>query len=282
MGSFNVIFTCRNSEKIIEPTLTSVIEQSIKPKYIIVVDDGSTDNTPNILKQIQKRNNNIHIITNPDMGYNIARVVVNWNKALRLAKQLNLETTEYHMIAPDDAQYDHNYCEKIMRYMDSDPSIVIASGNYGDMKCHTPHGAGRFIRNSFFTPVHGYYPERMGYESVLFYSAILNHFKYIVVPEAQFIHSRQLGTNHNFYEFGASMKTLGYHPLYVLARFVKYFCTGKPIGRLGSVYMLYHYLSYKPKEDGYDSMFDKETRKFIRKIQTKVMMRHIGLHKSSW
>ena len=58
MGNYNVILTCRNSEKIIEPSLTSIIEQSIKPKYIIVVDDGSTDSTPNILKHIQKRNNN--------------------------------------------------------------------------------------------------------------------------------------------------------------------------------------------------------------------------------
>jgi glycosyltransferase involved in cell wall biosynthesis len=280
MGNFNVIFTCRNSEKIIEQSLSSLIEQSIKPKYIIVVDDGSSDSTANILKQFQTRNNNIYIITNPDMGYNIGRVVQNWNKALSLAKQLNLETTDYHMIAPDDAQYQHNYCEKIIRYMDSDSSIAIASGNYDDMNYHIPRGAGRFIRNSFFTSVHGCYPERMGYESVLFYSAILNNYKCILVPEARYIHSRELGTNHNFYEFGASMKTLGYHPLYVLARFAKYFSSGKPIGRLGSVYMLYHYLSYKPKAEGYDSMFDNATRKVIRRIQTKRMMGYIGLNKS--
>ena len=164
--------------------------------------------------------------------------------------------------------------------MDSDSSIAIASGNYDNMVCHTPHGAGRFVRNSFFTSVHGYYPERMGYESVLFYTAIQNHFKYIVVPEAQFIHRRKLGTNHNFYEFGASMKTLGFHPLFVLVRFAKYFCSGKPIGRFGSIYMLYHYLSYKPKEEGYDSMFDKATRKVIRRIQTKRIRGYIGLNKT--
>ena len=76
------------------------------------------------------------------------------------------------------------------------------------------------------------------------------------------------------------MKTLGYHPLYVLARFAKYFCLGKPIGRLGSLYMLYHYLSFKPKEEGYDSMFDKATRKIIRRVQTKRMMEYIGFNKS--
>ena len=88
MGNYNVILTCRNSEKIIEPSLTSIIEQSIKPKYIIVIDDGSSDNTPNILKHIQTRNNNIYIITNPDMGYNIGRVVQNWNKALQTCETI--------------------------------------------------------------------------------------------------------------------------------------------------------------------------------------------------
>ena len=53
MGTYNVIVTCRNSEKSIESTLNSLINQSIKPEYIIVVDDGSSDNTNNILKDIQ-------------------------------------------------------------------------------------------------------------------------------------------------------------------------------------------------------------------------------------
>ena len=57
MGNYNVLFTSRNSEKFIEPSLTSIIEQSIKPKYIIVLDDGSSDNTY-IFKTNSKRNNN--------------------------------------------------------------------------------------------------------------------------------------------------------------------------------------------------------------------------------
>jgi hypothetical protein len=39
-------------------------------------------------------------------------------------------------------------------------------------------------------------------------------------------------------------------------------------------------LSFKPKEEGYDSMFDKATRKIIRRVQTKRMMEYIGLNKS--
>jgi glycosyltransferase involved in cell wall biosynthesis len=278
MGTYGVIVTCRNSEKSIKSTLNSLINQSIKPEFIIVVDDGSTDNTNQLLKDIQVKNKHLYIITNPDLGYNIGRVVNNWNKALGLAKKLNLKSTDYHMIAPDDAEYEEKYCEKIIRYMDSDPSLVIASGNYDTNDYLIPRGAGRLIRNSFFFSVYSCYPERMGYETIIFYSAIQNNLKYKVIPEARFLHTRALGSNHHFYEFGASMRTLGYHPLFALGRFLKYFCSGKPIGRLGSIYMLYHYLSYRPKERGYDSMYDADTRKNIRRIQTKRIMRYIGMN----
>jgi len=279
MGTYSVIVTCRNSEKSIESTLNSLINQSIKPEYIIVVDDGSTDNTNNILKDIQSKYENLYIITNPDLGYNIGRVVYNWNKALKFAKKLKLKSTDYHMIAPDDAEYEENYCQKIIRQMDSDPSIVIASGNYDINEYTMPRGAGRLIRNSFFFSFYSYYPEKMGYETIIFYSALQNNFKYKVIPEARFVHKRTLGSNHHFYEFGASMRTLGYHPAFVLGRFLKYLLSGKPIGRIGSIHMLYHYLSYKPKEKGYDSMFDADTRKNIKRMQTKRIMRYIGINK---
>jgi len=279
MGTYNVIVTCRNSENSIKSALNSIIYQSIKPEYIIVVDDGSSDDTNKILKDIQSKNENLYIITNPDLGYNIGRVVNNWNKALEMAKKLRLKPTDYHMIAPDDAEYEENYCQKIIKHMDSDQSIAIASGNYDINNYKMPRGAGRLIRNSFFFSIYSSYPERMGYETIIFYSALENNFKYKVIPEARFVHTRTLGSYHQFYEFGASMRTLGYHPIFVLGRFLKYFISGKPIGRLGSIHMIYYYLTYKPKENGYDSMFDANIRKNIRSMQTKRIMRYIGMNK---
>jgi len=72
MGDFNVIFTCRNSEKIIEASLTSLIEQSIKPKHIIVVDDGSTDSTSLV---VQKFEGKVHLISQENQGAAVARQV---------------------------------------------------------------------------------------------------------------------------------------------------------------------------------------------------------------
>ena len=274
MGRYFSIVTCRNSESEIEKAINSLLKQTIKPRYIIVVDDGSTDNTPNILNRLKSKNDSIYLITNPDLGYDIGRVVKNWNSAINLARDFDLEKTDYHMISTDDTQYEEFYAEKIMRKMDEDKIIAISSGNYDNNSYATPHGAGRFVRNSFFNNVLGQYPEKMGYESVILQMSLYHGFKNLVNNNARFSHTRQLGSNHHFYEFGASMRTLGYHPLFVLGRFMQCFLTGKPIGRMGAIQMLYYYLSYKPKQVGYDSMYDPEIRQAIR-IRQKTRIKQI-------
>ena len=264
MGSYYAIVTCRNSENEIENAIISLLQQTTKPKYVIVVDDGSTDGTANILEGLKSKNDGFYVITNPDLGYDIGRVVKNWNSAINLARKLNLEKTDYHMISTDDTHYEESYAEKIMNKMDADNKIAISSGNYDSNSYATPHGAGRFVRSSFFEEFLGLYPEKMGYESVILQMSLHHGFKNLVNNDARFSHTRQLGANHHFYEFGASMRTLGYHPLFVLGRFAQCFLTGQPIGRMGAVHMMYYYLSYKPKQDGYDSMYDPEIRKAIR------------------
>ena len=275
MGTYFVIVTCRNSETNIERALLSLKEQTVRPEYVIVIDDGSRDRTPEILKMVQSEWSELHVITNPDQGYDIARVVNNWNKAITFAKQKRLPSTDYHMISTDDTICEKDYAEKVMRRMDYG-KIAIASGNYGGQKTVTPHGAGRFVNNDFFEKRHSLYPEKMGYESLVLHTAMQHGYDCAVFDDARFEHTRPLGTNHHFYEFGASMRTLGYHPLFVLGRFALYFVTGKPIGRMGAIYMLYNYLSYKPKETGYGSMHDSDIRSFIRKNQLKRIRRKLG------
>ncbi|MGN6350934.1 MAG: glycosyltransferase family A protein [Candidatus Nitrosocosmicus sp.] len=271
MGSYYGIVTCRNSAENIEKAILSLMDQTLKPEYIITIDDGSTDNTPLILKELQKRFSNLHIITNQDLGYDIKRVVNNWNKAIKLTIERKLKETDYHMIGTDDTIYEKNYAQKIISFMDQNPKFAVVSGVFDNNIHSSPHGAGRFVRNSFFKQIHKFYPERMGYESYILITAQKNNFDIKVLHDAKFEHIRQLGQDHHFYEFGASMRTMGYHPIFALGRFFKYFITNKPIGRLGSIYMLYYYLFYKPKEEGYDSMYPKDMREFVRKMQYKRM-----------
>ncbi len=267
MGTYFTIVTCRNSENDIEKALMSISNQTTKPSYIIVIDDGSKDNTGKILIEISKKIDNLFIISNPDFGYDISRVVKNWNKALTLKTEKSLVETDYHMIGTDDTIYTEDYAEKIITFMDRNKDYAVVSGNFGGTSYKTPRGAGRFVRNSFFYKEYDHYPEKMGYESAILIASRKNGYKETILKEAKFEHTRPLGQNHHFYEFGASMRTLGYHPLFAFGRFFLYFGTSKPIGRVGALYMLYYYLSYKPKLEGYDSLYPDDIRKFTRKTQ---------------
>ena len=274
MGTYFAIVTCRNSEDDIHAALASLRNQTLAPQYVIVVDDGSTDNTSEILTQIRQNWRSLHVIRHNDLGYDIGRVVKNWNEAITYSRNKDLAHTTYHMIATDDTTYPPGYAKELVDFMDGNSSIAITSGNYTKYVPDKPHGAGRFVRNSFFEQTHwgGLYPELMGYESAILYESERLGHCYTILPDAKFHHSRPLGTHHKFYEFGASMKTLGYHPIFVWGRFAKYLATGEVTGRVGAFNMMYYYLSYKPKSVGYDRLYDVQLRRFVREIQKRRML----------
>lgn len=279
MGSYFAIVTSRNSENGIKSALLSLKNQALGPEYVIVIDDGSKDSTPEILKELQQSWSGLFIITNPDMGYDISRVVKNWNAALELVRNRNMVRTDYHLIATDDTEYAPDYAFKLISYLDSNPEVAIASGNYTNHKPEMPHGAGRYVRNTVFekTRWKGSYPEQMGYESAILYEVEFLGYKYSVIEEARFRHLRPLGLNHRFYEFGASMHTLGYHPMYALGRFAKYFLTGTVTGRLGSLYMIYYYLTYRAEIQGYSRLYDTQLRQYVRKKQSDRIKRILNM-----
>ncbi len=267
MGSYHSIITCRNSEASIEDCIMSIHNQSVKPNYIVVIDDGSTDNTSNILNEIRGKISNLFVITNSDLGYDITRVPLNYNMAIKFIKDNRLEATEYHMIANDDSIYEIDYADKIIKFMDENSNHVFVSGIYDNNKYSIPLGSGRFVRTSYFDEFYEYYPEKMGYETAIIHTAEMFGYNYAVLKDAKFEHTRRLGTHHHFYDWGASMRALGYHPIFVLNRFLISFISGRSMGRLGATRMLYYYILSKPKGDGYFSMYDKDLIDFIRKNQ---------------
>jgi glycosyltransferase involved in cell wall biosynthesis len=154
MGTYFAIVTCRNSEDDIYAALTSLRNQASAPEYVIVVDDGSTDKTSEILSQTKQDWQSLHVITHDDLGYDISRVVRNWNEAIAYSRSKMLPHTTYHMIATDDTTYPSGYAKQLVEFMDNNPQIAIASGNYAKYVPEKPHGAGRFVRNSFFEQTH--------------------------------------------------------------------------------------------------------------------------------
>lgn len=71
----SVIVTAYNVEKYIENCLHSVMHQSYTNLEIIVVDDGSADNTATIIKELCKEDNRITYIYQKNAGVSVARNV---------------------------------------------------------------------------------------------------------------------------------------------------------------------------------------------------------------
>ena len=73
MPKVSVIIPVYNAERYLEECLDSVLNQTLKDIEIICVDDGSTDNSLNILKKIQKKDNRVKILTQKNQFAGVAR-----------------------------------------------------------------------------------------------------------------------------------------------------------------------------------------------------------------
>ena len=68
-SKYLLISPCRNEAGYMEVTLDSVVKQSVQPAKWIIVDDGSSDATPEILSRYAEKYDFIEVITREDRGY---------------------------------------------------------------------------------------------------------------------------------------------------------------------------------------------------------------------
>ena len=72
MPKVSVVIPVYNVEKFLKECLNSIINQSLEDIEIICVDDGSTDNSPKILKEYSLKDNRIKIISQENGGHAVA------------------------------------------------------------------------------------------------------------------------------------------------------------------------------------------------------------------
>lgn len=102
MPKVSVIVPVYNMEKYLSRCLTSLINQTIDDLEIIVVNDGSTDKSDEIIKEYKKANNNIRYVTKENGGLSSAR-----NFGLLYA------TGEYIAFLDSDDYVDRNMYKKM-------------------------------------------------------------------------------------------------------------------------------------------------------------------------
>lgn len=245
-----VVIPARNEEKYLPITLKALNMQTYKPSLVVVIDDGSTDNTPIIAK-----NFGAHVISLPNRGYRatglplVAQVI---NIGLRYLKD---KDSDYVMILGADHVLSRNYIEYLIELLERRKKIVICSGIIAGEKVYLdmPRGSGRIIRSSWFEKIGFRYPVWWGYESWLIFKALQMGNLVAVCPKAiSWVRRRTAWSPLEMYEWGKGMRALGYHPIYAVLR-------GLLSLRLGIKFGTYMLAGYFSKTYEY-----KDVKEFVR------------------
>jgi glycosyltransferase involved in cell wall biosynthesis len=266
--TYAVIVTTRNGASTIKQTMNSILHQTLQAAQICVVDDGSTDETSNILNAFVEQDA-IRLVTRPDRGYDIRRVPHNLNLAYSNLKG----AFHYLMISGDDCIYPWDYASSIISCMASDPRIGVASGRPRTggslLSEHLPSGSGRIVRHSFWQTVGGSYPQKVGWEAWLLFKALQDGFSTPLYADLVYEHLRPRGSIHQFAYWGSGMHSLGYHPLYALGRMAKNLVK-REIPLAGSVSMLRGYLvAILGSSDPFVSALEQSLRDFVHDWQKR-------------
>ena len=268
-----VVVVARNAAQNILATLTSLLRQTLPPIRIVVVNDGSSDKTSEILAQASHENPIIRVLTLPDRGYDIRRVPSNVNLAIGFSSNLK---TEYFMISGDDCTYPPDYVASLIGRMSDNAKIAVASGRPSQLgvvsREHSPSGSGRVVRVSFMHDVGNKFPIRAGWEAWLLFKAEQVGLETKMFNEFVYAHVRPRGAGHQFTYWGAAMYTLGYHPLYALGRVVR--ALVKLTSLKASMGFVKGYLTAAlGSSDRFIAPFDPSLRKFVSIQQRREIAR---------
>ena len=112
---FSVIIPCYNSEKFIEKAIFSIINQTYDNWELIIVNDGSTDNSQQIIDKIIKTNKSKNIF---------CKVIDNSGPSTARNVGLKMATGDYVCFLDSDDEYDNNLLH-ILNEIDSDFDICF-------------------------------------------------------------------------------------------------------------------------------------------------------------
>jgi len=186
-------------------TLDTVIAQSVQPAKWIIVDDGSTDDTPRILEKYSRKHDWIEVVTRPDRGHRAVGPGV-----------IDAFYAGYAAIDPD--QYDYlckldldlrlppRYFEILIERMVANPLIATCSGKayveHNDELVAERHGdemslgMTKFYRVSCFKAIGGFVHEVM-WDGIDCHQCRMKG--WIACswddPELRFVHLRPMGSS---------------------------------------------------------------------------------------
>jgi len=234
-----LVSLCKNEGENIPHLITSVVEQTIRPEFWIIVDDGSTDNTPNIIHEAVKKYGWIRTLQlgvgKRDRGLHLANVMKKgFDSAISFCKENQIEY--YYLGNLDgDLTIPPNFFENLMVEFENNLLLGIISGGtkhiIGDrvilakISVNDPSGGHMLIRRECFEDIDGI-PPSYPTDSVMRAMARINkwktrRFEENIATEIRDVNAAE-GYWKGFTHKGESSYYLYLNPLHVLVRVLIY------------------------------------------------------------
>ena len=236
-----LITPAKNEEAFLELTIRSVVDQTVRPVRWLVVSDGSTDSTNEIVSRAAQQHDWIELFRMPERTTrDFGGKAHCFNTGYACIGHL-----PHQVIASLDADitFERDYFEFLLDKLANDPSLGIVgtpfseNGRTYDYRfSSTEHvsGACQVFRRECFEAIGGYVPaEGGGIDVIAVLTARLRGWRTRTFTEKLSHHHRPMGSaNHRrklitSFRFGQKSYRLGYHPVWQLFR-TFYQMTHKP------------------------------------------------------
>lgn len=281
VSSYSLITPARNEQSTIAGTLRSVEFQVHPPASWIIVDDGSTDETADVVGTWLDRLPFLRLLRLPDRGHDAvgAGVVDAFSAALS-----ELKTRTIYLGKLDaDITLGPTYFHDLAARMDADPSLAIASGqnyvrrNGGSLACEHhrlfhPVGGARLYRWATFQIIGGLL-STPGWDTLDVLRCRMLGYSTRAFADLPVLHERPMGSRgalrSGVERLGRISWLLGYHPLYFAARVAAY-SVRRPL-LLRSLWLLSGYMMAAARKE--QRIVAPDEQRWLRRFQLRSLFR---------
>jgi glycosyltransferase involved in cell wall biosynthesis len=251
--AYVLITPARNEGAHIEKTIKSVVSQTVPPEKWVVVNDGSSDHTAEIVNQYAAKHHFIKLVNVSRPGQrNFGSKVHAFNYGYEY-----LRNVDFGFLGNLDAdvEFGEDYFEKLLENFYANPHLGITGGiilEYDgnefieqNTRLNSVAGAVQLFRYRCYEQIGGYMPlELGGIDAVAEIMARKHGWKVQTFPELKVLHHRRVAAIKGKilqarFRQGVMNYSLGYHPLFQLIRCL-FRIKDKPCC-LGSLMMLLGY-----------------------------------------
>jgi glycosyltransferase involved in cell wall biosynthesis len=286
-SNYVLITAARNEEKYIEATIESVLSQTILPKRWVIVSDGSTDRTDEIVLRYSAQHDFIKFIRREakDEGVNFSSKVYAIYEGYDQSKKIEYD---FIGILDGDISFTPFYYEHILTKFKENENLGIAGGLVFDKhndRCirRSPtdieyvSGCIQLFRRKCYEDIGGLIPLKEGGEdTVAVIMARMKGWKVEAFDELIVFHHKQStairGVLKESFRLGKLFYSLGSHPLFEIIKSIRSFGYNPfflyALTRMGGYMWPYFQRQKRPVSDEFVKYLRKEQ---LSRLKFKIM-----------